>query len=76
MDGETVHPPPPQPERFPPTDQREEEGSKGRNDIEDDIAQENNGDTQKDDPLAPDRSEKYLQMKDAVWVLREEIEDL
>ena len=76
MDRGTVHPPPPRPETFSSTAQREEEGSEGRNETEDDIAQEDSGDTHQDDPLAPDRSEKYLQMKDAVWVLREEIEDL
>ena len=59
VDGGTVHPPTPQPERFPTTVQSEEEGSKGRNDVDDNIPQENRGDTQNDDTLSPDRPEKY-----------------
>ena len=75
-DGETVHPPPPQPVSFPPTAQRAEGGSEGRNDTENDVDQDSSGDTQQDHLLAPDRLEDYLQMEEAIFVLREEIEDL
>ena len=56
----TVHPTSSQPVRFPPTAQPEDEGSEGRNDTEDDVAQDNSGNTHQDKPLTRDCSEKYI----------------
>ena len=71
-----MHQPPPQPVSFPPNIQSEEEGSEERNDFEDNIAQEDSGDTQQDGPLASDRPEEYYQTEEAIYALKEEIENL
>ena len=71
-----MHPPPPQPVRLPPTVESEEECSKGRNDVEGDIAQADSGDTLQDGSIATNRLEEYCQMEEVIYALRDEVQDL